>query len=61
MDMITVPEWKHIPAGAKVWNGFANGYLSAPKERGYYVLYELVSDRNTHIGWRWEREVKGND
>ena len=56
MQKITVPEWQHVPAGTRIWNGYSNGYLQAPKEPGYYTLYQFMSERNTHIGWQWERE-----
>ena len=57
MRRITVDEWKHIPAGETVENGFAvNGLCTAPSEPGFYTLYELASDENTHLGWEWEKE-----
>ena len=56
MREITVDQWHHIPAGTKIWNGYSNGYSTAPKEPGYYTLYEKVTDNNTHAGWRWEKE-----
>lgn len=52
---ITVDEWKNIPAGAAVKDGFG-GYQFAPIGDGVYTLYELVDKRNTHQGWKWERE-----
>lgn len=56
MRKITIDEWKHIPAGETVENGFAvNGYCTAPAEPGFYTLYELA-DENTHLGWEWEKE-----
>lgn len=61
LQKITVPEWKHIPAGGKVWNGYSNSYCQAPREAGHYVLFQLVNERNCHVGWTWEKEVKGND
>lgn len=57
MRRITVDEWKHIPAGKTIWNGYAvNGTCTAPAEPGFYRLYELVSSSNTHLGWEWEKE-----
>jgi len=50
MQKITVDQWKHIPAGTRIWNGYSNGYCQAPKEPGFYTLYELVNDRNCHVG-----------
>lgn len=60
MHRITVDEWKHVPAGESVWNGFAvNGTCVAPSEPGFYTLYELVVG-NTHLGWEWEKEDDGS-
>ena len=57
MRKITIDEWKHIPAGETVENGFpVNGTCQAPEEPGFYTLYELVSSSNTHLGWEWEKE-----
>ena len=56
MQKITVDQWRHVPAGTRIWNGYSNGYCQAPKEPGFYTLYQLVNDRNCHVGWRWERE-----
>lgn len=57
MRKITIDEWKHIPAGETVENGYpVNGYCTAPAEPGFYTLYELASDENTHLGWEWEKE-----
>ena len=57
MRRITVDEWKHVPAGESVWNGFAvNGTCVAPNEPGLYTLYELAGDDNIHLGWEWEKE-----
>ncbi len=57
MQKITVDQWKHIPAGTKIWNGYANGYCTAPSAPGHYTLFEFVSERNTHVGWTWELET----
>ena len=58
MNKFTVDEWKHIAAGATVANGFAvNGTCTAPSEPGFYTLYELVTDGNTHAGFEWVKEV----
>ena len=57
MRRITIDEWKHIPAGKTIENGYpVNGYCTAPPEPGFYTLYELASDENTHLGWEWEKE-----
>ena len=57
MDRVTREEWKHIPSGRGVmqWQG-GKVCRQAPPEPGLYTLYELVGPRNTHLGWRWERE-----
>lgn len=60
MGRITIPQWKNIPAGQEVWNGFVGGncYCTAPDEPGTYTLYELVhEDTNTHVGWEWVKDV----
>ena len=54
---ITAEEWKNIPSGTPVPDGFGN-YLFAPIKPGIYTLYELVSDENTHVGWTWINESK---
>lgn len=54
---LTVDEWKHIPAGTKVANGYSNGYCTAPSEPGLYTLYEIADESNCHVGWEWEREA----
>lgn len=57
MKKVTIDEWRHIAAGETVWNGFAvNGDCTAPAEPGFYTLYELVTDGNTHAGFEWEKE-----
>ena len=56
MTRVTVNEWTHIKAGETVWNGFSDGYCTAPAEKGFYTLYELVNDDNTHAAWEWEKE-----
>lgn len=54
---ITIDQWKHIPAGNTVWNGYAvNSTCTAPKEPGLYTLYEIADENNCHIGWEWEKE-----
>ena len=55
---VTVPEWKHIPAGTTIPNGYPNGYCTAPEEPGFYTLYQLVDAFNCHQGWHWEKEMK---
>lgn len=57
MRKITVEEWGHVPAGGVVENGFPSGYCTAPKEDGFYTLFELVSEDNIHLGWEWEKEA----
>ena len=52
---VTCAEFQHIPAGERIWNGYSNGYCTAP-ETGQYTLYELVDDNNCHKGWEWEKE-----
>lgn len=54
-ERITVDLWKHIPSGTSICNGFSNGYCTAPKEPGYYTLYERVKNA-THVGWEWVKE-----
>ena len=54
-ERITVDLWKHIPSGTSICNGFSNGYCTAPKEPGYYTLYERVKNA-THVGWEWIKE-----
>ena len=57
MYKVTVDEWKHIPAGTKVANGYSGRYCTAPEEPGFYTLYELVYDNtNVHAGWEWEKD-----
>lgn len=56
MERITIEQWKHIPTGTKVWNGYPGGYCTVPKEPGFYTLYQLVTTHNTHGGWEWEKE-----
>lgn len=56
MGFVTVEEWKHVPAGTEVDDGFG-GTQTAPSEPGYYTLYERVFiDANTHAGWAWQKE-----
>ena len=52
-DLILVHE--EVPAGETVWNGFIGGQTTctAPKEEGYYDLYEAVDENNNHIKWVW--------
>ena len=56
MHRVTVDEWRHIAAGQTVDNGYSGGTCTAPKEPGFYTLYELVYKNNTHAGWKWEKE-----
>lgn len=56
MKRITVEEWRHIPSGTTVPNGYSNGYCTAPSEPGFYTLYEVADDNNIHVGWEWIRE-----
>ena len=56
MNRITVDEFKHVPAGKRIANGYSNEYCTAPKEDGFYTLYELADDNNCHVGWEWEKE-----
>ena len=56
MRKITVEDWKHIPAGTTIQNGYSNGYCTAPSEPGLYTLYEIASDSNVHEGWEWVKE-----
>lgn len=51
-DKVTCDEWRGIPAGKSVWDGY-NGEKTAPEEPGTYTLYQLVNDDNTHAGWEW--------
>lgn len=55
MHMVTVDCWRHIAAGHDVDDGFG-GVQTAPAVPGYYTLYELVSENNTHEGFEWKRE-----
>jgi len=55
MEKITVDSWRHVPAGMEVDDGFGRT-KRAPEEPGFYTLYELVKEGNTHAGWKWERE-----
>ena len=52
---ITCEEWLHIPAGRKIDDGYGN-YISAPKEEGFYTLYQIVDYRNSHVGFEWVKE-----
>lgn len=54
---ITADEWKNIPAGTSVDDGFG-GFQTAPAEAGLFTLYELVDCGNIHAGWQWERQVE---
>ena len=54
---ITVDEWKNIPAGTSVDDGFG-GFQTAPDEEGLFTLFELVDCSNIHAGWQWERQVE---
>lgn len=54
---ITVDEWKNIPAGTSVDDGFG-GFQTAPAEEGSYTLFELIDCSNIHAGWQWERQVE---
>lgn len=56
MHKVTCDYWKHVAAGETVTDGFNND-ITAPAEPGYYTLYELVEDGNTHAGFEWEKEV----
>lgn len=57
MRKITIEEWQHIPAGETISNGYAvDGDITAPSEPGFYTLYELATDNNTHISFKWEKE-----
>ena len=56
MFKVTVDQWRHVPAGEKVWNGYPNGYCTAPQEPGFYTLYEVANDDNTHFAWSWVKE-----
>lgn len=56
MKRITVEEWRHIPSGTTIPNGYSNGYCTAPAEPVFYTLYEVADDNNIHVGWEWIRE-----
>lgn len=53
--MITVDYWRNIPSGESVCDGY-NGEKTAPLGGGFYTLYEIADENNTHCGWRWVRE-----
>lgn len=51
---ITVDEWKHIPAGTTIPNGYSNDYCTAPSgPASFYTLYEVADENNCHVGWEW--------
>lgn len=54
---VTVDEWRHIPSGHSVSDGY-NGHKTAPTDPvGLYTLYQIVyEDNNTHAGWEWVLE-----
>lgn len=52
---ITVDEWRHVPSGERVEDGFG-GLKMAPLGGGLYTLYELADEANIHRGWEWELE-----
>lgn len=54
---ITVNEFRHIKSGETIANGYSNGYCTAPKEEGFYTLYEVADENNNHIRWEWEKEM----
>lgn len=55
MRRITLDIWRHIPAGDQVESGYSYN-LTSPAEPGFYTLYELADEHNTHTGWEWEKE-----
>ena len=53
MREITVEEWQELKPGTVVETGYAGKTLTAPKEEGLWTLYEIASESNTHLGWKW--------
>lgn len=52
---LTCEEWQHVPAGVRVDDGFG-GYLTAPEEEGFYILYSIANYKNIHQGFEWMKE-----
>ena len=50
IERITLDCWRNIKAGETVWNGYPDGYMTAPDEPGTYTLCQLVDDNNCHAG-----------
>lgn len=50
---ITVEEWQELKPGTVVETGYAGKTLTAPKEEGLWTLYEIASESNIHLGWKW--------
>lgn len=53
--MVTCDEWRNVPAGTRVPDGYGS-YRTAPGVPGTYTLYELADENNCHAGWKWERD-----
>lgn len=48
--------YRGIQEGKSVWTGDPNGKtIKAPKEKGYYDLFELADKDNNHAGYKWEK------
>ena len=46
-----------VAPGAKVWTGYTDQYLTAPKEEGSYTLFEIAdADNNMHLRFEWKKE-----
>lgn len=56
ISRVTHEFWKHIPAGSEV-TGDGVHHFTAPKESGFYTLWEYVSRNNFHQAWEWEKEI----
>lgn len=50
---ITRDEWQEVYSGTVVETGYSGKTLTAPKEEGLWSLYEIVSEENIHLGWKW--------
>ena len=46
-----------VSPGTKVWDGYHDQYLTAPKEEGVYTLFEVAdAENNQHVRFVWEAE-----
>ena len=49
---------QNVAPGARVWTGYTDQYLTAPKEEGSYTLYEVADEANMHLRFEWKKETK---